>query len=52
MRRTESGLSQASANNLSALVSLDRTLIGASVGRVRESTQSRVDEGLRLVLGI
>lgn len=52
LRRAESGLPQASVINVSALVSLDRKLIGASVGRLRQSTQSRVDEGLRLVLGI
>ena len=50
--RSESGLRQASVINVSALASLDRILVGECVGRLGAVTQSRVDAGLRLVLGI
>lgn len=52
LARSESGLPQASVINVSAITSLDRHDLGQCVGRLRAPTQSRVDEGLRLVLGI
>ncbi len=50
--RSESGLPKASVVNVSAIVSIDRRLLGESLGRLRAVTIARVDEGLRLVLGL
>ena len=52
LSRSESNLRQASVINVSAIVTLDRRLVGECVGRLRGATLLQVDEGLRLVLAL
>ncbi len=50
--RRSSGLDKASVVNVSQLLTLDRVLLTERVGRLKDSLLTRIDDGLRLVLGI
>lgn len=50
--RRDSGLSRPSVVNVSQLITLDRALLSARTRALPELAQRRVDEGLRLVLGL
>lgn len=52
LAKRESGLKKASVVNVSQILTLDRKLIGEPVRRVSDTIQQRVDEGLRLTLGL
>lgn len=52
LAKRESGLKKASVVNVSQILTLDRKLIGEPVRRVSDRIQQRVDEGLRLTLGL
>jgi mRNA interferase MazF len=52
LQRTDSGLSKASVVNVSQVVTLDRALLTQRVRALPASMMRKVDEGLRLVLGI
>ncbi len=52
LTRSESGLQKPSVVNVSQLVTLDRSLLTRRVRSVPAGTMHRVDEGLRLALGI
>ncbi len=47
-----SGLKRASVFRLSKLVTLDRSLVARRLGRVTQDIQARIDEGLKLALGL
>ncbi len=50
--KSESGLSRASVVNVSQLVTLDKRLLSSRVRTLPERLMARVEEGLRLVLGL
>ena len=50
--RSESGLSKASVVDVSQLMTLDRALLTQRVRALPSSTLQRVDEGIRLLLGL
>jgi mRNA interferase MazF len=52
VERAESGLPKASVVNVSQLLTLDRELLTQRVRSLPAEAMRRVDEGLRLVLGI
>lgn len=52
LAKRDSGLTRPSVVNLSQILTLDRQLLGDPVRRVSDSIQQRIDEGLRLSLGL
>lgn len=48
----ESGLEQPSAINVSQIITADRSFLRARAGRLGNTTMSRVDQGLKLLLGL
>jgi mRNA interferase MazF len=50
--RAETGLARPSVVNISQLLSADRALLTHRVGAIPAEAMRRVDEGLRLVLGL
>lgn len=50
--RAESGLPRDSVVNVSQLLTLDRSVLVERVGRLPRVTMTRVDAGVRLVLGL
>jgi mRNA interferase MazF len=50
--KAESGLSKASVVNVSQVVTVDRRILGKRVKALPAASQQRVDDGLRLVLGL
>lgn len=50
--RRVSGLPKDSVANVSQLVTLDREALVERIGRLSSAVQDRVDDGLRLVLGL
>jgi mRNA interferase MazF len=52
LARNVSGLQKDSVANVSQLVTLDRTDLQERVGRAPRAAMRRVDDGLRLVLGL
>jgi len=52
MGKSESGLAKPSVVNVSQVVTLDRQLLTQRVRAVPGTTMRKVDEGLRLVLGL
>lgn len=50
--RHETGLPKDSVVNVTQLLTIDRSLMAAPVGRLPAGTQRRVDSGLRLVLSL
>lgn len=46
------GLRKASVVNVSQLITVDKGYLSARIGKVPVAVMSRVDEGLRLVLGL
>ncbi len=48
----DTGLKQASVANVSQIITADRTFLRKRVGRIRPEAMVRVEEGLRLVLGL
>lgn len=50
--KSESGLPRASVINVSRLVTLDKRLLSARVKALPERMMTRVEDGLRLVLGL
>jgi mRNA interferase MazF len=52
LQRTESGLARASVVNVSQVVTLDRGLLTQRIRSLPASALHKVDEGLRLVLGL
>lgn len=48
----ESGLSKPSVVNVSQLVTADRAFLRSRAGRISASTMDRVEEGLRVILGL
>jgi mRNA interferase MazF len=50
--KSESGLAKPSVVNVSQLVTLDRALLSQRVRGLPAETMRRIDEGLRLVLGL
>ena len=50
--KSESGLSKASVVNVSQIITIDRTVLTQRVRAVPAAIQHRVDEGIRLVLGV
>jgi len=52
LRKSDSGLPKVSVVNVSQIVTLDRQFLGKRVGSLASGVMQRVDEGLKLVLGI
>lgn len=52
LARSDAGLPRASIVNVSQVVTIDRTLLTLHVKTLPERVMHRVDEGLRLVLGL
>jgi len=52
LRKSDSGLSKASVVNVSQVVTLDRQFLGKRVGALASRVMQRVDQGLKLVLGL
>lgn len=52
LSRRESGLQRPSVANVSQLIALDRVYLTERVHKVTDQVLERVDEGLRLVLGL
>jgi mRNA interferase MazF len=52
LSKTDSGLSKPSVVNVSQIVTLDRQLLTQRVRAIPAMAMRRVDEGLRLVLGL
>jgi mRNA interferase MazF len=50
--KTNSGLSKPSVVNVSQIITLDRKLLSRRVRALPADSMQRIDEGLRLVLGI
>jgi mRNA interferase MazF len=50
--KAETGLSRPSVVNVSQVVTIDKTLLTERVRMLPSATLTRVDEGLRLVLGL
>ncbi|HXV65100.1 MAG TPA: type II toxin-antitoxin system PemK/MazF family toxin [Vicinamibacteria bacterium] len=50
--RRESGLRTESVVNVSAILSVDRSLFKERAGRLSSRAMARVDEGLRIALGL
>ncbi len=50
--RAESGLSKPSVVNVSQVVTIDRQILGRRVKALPSASQQKVDDGLRLVLGL
>jgi mRNA interferase MazF len=50
--KTESGLAKPSVVNVSQLLTIDKSLLGDRVRQLPAVTMARVDDGLRLVLGL
>ena len=50
--RSDSGLSKASVVNVSQVITLDQKLLSTRVKALPGRVQQRVDEGLKLVLGL
>jgi mRNA interferase MazF len=50
--RNDSGLSKASVVNVSQIVTLDRGVLTQRIRAVPATTLRKVDEGLRVVLGL
>lgn len=50
--KTDSGLRQPSVVNVSQLITLDRTILADKVKTVPGTIMDKVDDGLRLVLGL
>jgi mRNA interferase MazF len=50
--KSESGLSKPSVVNISQIITIDRTVLTQRVRAVPAGIQHRVDEGIRLVLGV
>ena len=48
----ESGLKRPSVVNVSQIITADRAFLRERIGRVRAETMTRVESGLRLVLGL
>jgi len=52
LTRSDSGLPKASVANVSQVLTLDRSLLTSKIKALSGRSMSRVDEGLRLVLGL
>jgi mRNA interferase MazF len=52
MAKSEAGLPRASVVNVSQLLTIDRALLTLRVKALSGQTMARVDEGLRLVMGL
>lgn len=52
LRKSDSGLAKASVVNVSQIVTMDRQFLGKRVGALAPGVMHRVDEGLKLVLGM
>jgi mRNA interferase MazF len=52
LAKSDSGLRKASVVNVSQLLTLDRSMLTSKVKSVPGRTMQRVNEGLRLVLGL
>ncbi|KAA9131529.1 type II toxin-antitoxin system PemK/MazF family toxin [Marinihelvus fidelis] len=52
LSKRDSGLSRPSTINVSQLVTLDRALLGERVGVLPAVILARVDDGLRLIIGV
>lgn len=52
LRKSVSGLSKVSVVNVSQIVTLDRRFLGKRVASLASGVMQRVDEGLKLVLGL
>ena len=52
LAKSEAGLPRASVVNVSQLLTLDRALLTLRVKALSGQTMARVDEGLRLVMGL
>jgi mRNA interferase MazF len=50
--RSESGLQKASVINVSQLITIDRSILRQKIRAVPAAVLNKVDEGLRLVLGL
>ena len=50
--KTESGLSKPSVVNVSQVVTVDRGILGKRVKALPSAALQRIDDGLRLVLGL
>jgi mRNA interferase MazF len=50
--KSESGLSKPSVVNISQIITIDRTMLSQRVRAVPAVIQHRVDEGIRLILGV
>jgi len=48
----ETGLREQSVVNISQIVTADRTFLRQRIGRVRAETMTRVESGLRRILGL
>lgn len=48
----ESGLRQPSVVNVTQVITADRSFLRTRAGRLRPETMTRIDDGLRLVLGL
>jgi len=49
---SDTGLKKVSVANVSQIITADRTFLRDRIGRVRPESMTRVDLGLRLVLGL
>lgn len=52
LAKSEAGLPRASVVNVSQLLTIDRALLALRVKALSGQTMARVDEGLRLVMGL
>lgn len=50
--KSESGLPRASVANVSQIITLDRSVLTAKIKTLPHKALSRLDQGLRLVLGL
>ncbi|MGZ5492182.1 MAG: type II toxin-antitoxin system PemK/MazF family toxin [Thermoanaerobaculia bacterium] len=48
----DTGLKQPSVTNVSQIITADRVFLRERIGRIRAETMTRVESGLRLVLGL
>jgi len=52
LSKSDSGLAKASVVNVSQIVTIDREFLGKQVGLLTSRVMHRVDDGLKLVLGL
>ncbi len=52
LARTASGLGKASVVNVSQLITIDKRLLAARIGRIASDALGEVDAGIRLALGL